>query len=159
MDKVCQKEGLQHQLLKDHRYMFLKNEKHLTARKKQIRDELLLLYPVLGKTYLLKEFFNDLYVFTNNKEEAAGFLAFWGDLVEESKIIPFKKFVNTINSHWSGIINYFQSNISYGVLEDINNKIQLAKRKDSGYRNIGNIINMIYFISGKLKFNYPQYLT
>jgi len=42
-------------------------------------------------------------------------------------------------------------------MEGINNKIQLAKRRARGYRNITNFINMIYFIAGKLKFNYPQY--
>ncbi|MFT7203267.1 MAG: transposase, partial [Algoriphagus sp.] len=28
-----------------------------------------------------------------------------------------------------------------------------------GYRNINNFINMIYFIAGKLKFDYPLYST
>ncbi|HED06000.1 MAG TPA: ISL3 family transposase, partial [Ignavibacteria bacterium] len=44
-----------------------------------------------------------------------------------------------------------------GILEGINSKIQLAKRRASGFRNIDNFINMIYFISGKLKFDYPLY--
>ncbi|MCX6145772.1 MAG: transposase, partial [Candidatus Kapabacteria bacterium] len=44
-------------------------------------------------------------------------------------------------------------------LEGINSKIQLAKKRARGYRNIENFINMIYFISGKLKFDYPLYLA
>ena len=36
-----------------------------------------------------------------------------------------------------------------------NSKIQLAKRRARGYRNINNFINMIYFLCGKLKFDYP----
>jgi hypothetical protein len=39
-------------------------------------------------------------------------------------------------------------------MEGINNKIQLAKRRARGYRNIDNYINMIYFIADKMKFNY-----
>jgi transposase len=60
-------------------------------------------------------------------------------------------------AHLSGIVNYAKSKINNGVLESINSKIQLAKKRAPGYRNIQNFINMIYFISGKLKFDYPQY--
>jgi transposase len=158
MDEVRKKERIQHQLLKNHRYTFLKNEKNLTPNQKEQRNEILELLPIIGEAYRFKELFNDLWEF-NEKEQAAGFLAFWCDLVEEGKIIPFKNFVKTIKAHWSGITNYFESKISNGVLEGINNKIQLAKRRARGYRNTKNFINMIYFISGKLKFNYPQYLT
>jgi len=54
-------------------------------------------------------------------------------------------------------VNYIQSKISNQILEGINSKIQLAKKRARGYRNIENFINMIYFVAGKLKFNYPQY--
>ncbi|MCX8492143.1 MAG: transposase, partial [Cyclobacteriaceae bacterium] len=47
--------------------------------------------------------------------------------------------------------------IANGVLEGINNKIQLAKRRARGYRNIQNFINMFYFLTAKLKFDYPPY--
>ncbi|MDD4150226.1 MAG: transposase, partial [Bacteroidales bacterium] len=40
-----------------------------------------------------------------------------------------------------------------------NSKIQLAKKRARGYRNTKNFINMIYFTCGKLKFDYPLYLT
>jgi transposase len=46
-----------------------------------------------------------------------------------------------------------------GIQEGINKKIQLAKRRARGYRNINNYINMIYLLCGKLKFDYPLYLT
>lgn len=46
--------------------------------------------------------------------------------------------------------------ISNGILEGINSKIQLAKRRDRGYTNIENFISMIYFIAGKLKVDYPH---
>jgi len=36
---------------------------------------------------------------------------------------------------------------------------QLAKRRARGYRNINNFINMIYFLCGKMKFDYPLYFT
>jgi len=60
-----------------------------------------------------------------------------------------------LKSHWSGINNYFKSKLNNGILEGINSKIQLAKKRARGFRNIDNFINMIYFIAGKLKFDYP----
>lgn len=116
------------------------------------------MYPKLGEAYRLKELFWDFWEI-NDKQEAEGYLAFWCDLATDSKIFPFQRAVNTIKAHWSGIINYIESKISNGILEGLNSKIQLAKKRARGYRNTTNFINMIYFICGKLKFNYPLYLT
>ena len=77
----------------------------------------------------------------------------------ESKVQPFIKFANTLKSHWFGIVNYIQTKITNAVLESINAKIQLAKKRARGSRNIKNLINMTYFIAGKLKFDYPHYST
>ncbi len=52
-----------------------------------------------------------------------------------------------------------QTKITNGILEGLNCKIQLAKRRARGYRNIENFKNMIYFLCGKLKFDYPLYFT
>ncbi len=158
MDEVRKKERREHEILKNHKYTFLKKNGNLSPREKQQREELIELLPVIGKAYRLKELFNDLWEF-EDKDEAAPFLSFWCDNVEESGIKPFKEFARMIKLHWSGIINYFDAKISNGVLEGINNKIQLAKRRARGYRNTTNFINMILFIAGKLKFNYPHYST
>jgi hypothetical protein len=61
-------------------------------------------------------------------------------LVLEAVIKPFTK----LKAHWSGIIAYFESKVTNGILEGINAKIQLAKRRARGYRNTRNFINMIY---------------
>ena len=82
---------------------------------------------------------------------------FWCDMVSETTITPFKKFAAMIKSHWTGVVAYFDNGISNGILEGINSKIQLAKRRARGYRNIKNFINMIYFLTGKLKYDYPLY--
>ncbi len=158
MDQVRKQELRLHHQLKGHKYLFLKANKNLSARQKKDRDELLELLPSIGEAYRLKILFDDFWDM-QDEQEAQGFLAFWCDLVEESKIHPLIKFANTVKAHWSGIINYTNSRITNGILEGINSKIQLAKRRARGYGNKENFINMIYFIAGKLKFNYPQYLT
>ncbi len=74
------------------------------------------------------------------------------------RLLPaFMKFARTVKSHWNGIVHFVESRLSNGILEGINHKVQLAKRRARGFRNIDNFINMIYFLCGKLKFDYPRY--
>ena len=158
MDDVRKQQRRKHSLLKGHKYTFLKSNKHLTSQQQAQRQMLIEWYPLLGKAYQLKELFDDFWGM-KNPAEAEGFLAFWCDLAEEAAITPFTKFARTVRKHWKGIVNYIQAPINNGVLEGINSKIQLAKRRARGYRNTTNFINMIYFTCGKLNFDYPQYST
>lgn len=156
MDELRKLERQGNELLKGHKYTLLKNK--LTPRLKEERDLLLEYYPKLGEGYRLKQLFAEFWEL-KDKQEAEGYLAYWCDIVEESKIQPFIKAANTIKAHWTGIINYIESRINNGILEGLNSKIQLAKKRARGYRNTKNFINMIYFICAKLKFDYPRYLT
>lgn len=156
MDELRKAERKEFELLKGHKYTVLYRYENLTTQKQDELDYLLMVYPRLGEAYRLKELFNDFWQI-QNKQDAMAFLSFWCDMVMDTDIHPFKKFVATLKAHWSGIINYVKARINSGIMEGINNKIQLAKRRARGYRNTTNFINMIYFIAGKLKFNYPHY--
>jgi transposase len=158
MDQVRKNERREIFELKGNKYLFLRNDKHLTKEQRENKFYLLAAYPKLGESYRLKELFNGFWDI-QDYEQAAGYLSFWCDLAEESKIQPFIKAAKTIKSHWSGIINYSKSKLNNGILEGINSKIQLAKKRARGYRNIDNFINMIYLVAGKLKFDYPLYMT
>lgn len=156
MDELRKLERRGNDFLKGHKYTLLKSK--LTPKLKEERDILLEYYPKLGEGYRLKQLFSEFWEL-RDKQEAEGYLAFWCDMAEDSGIQPFIKVSKTIKAHWTGIINYIESRINNGILEGINSKIQLAKKRARGYRNTKNFINMIYFICGKLKFNYPLYLT
>lgn len=156
MDKVRQAERKEHEELKGHKYTFLKNQNKLSDKRKKELCELITLFPTLGQAYRLKELFNDLWEM-ETEEEATNFLVAWCQEVENEGIEPFKQFVKTVKSHWTGIVNFCEGEINNGILEGINNKIQLAKRRARGYRCINNFKNMIYFLCGKLKFDYPLY--
>lgn len=154
MDKVRQIERKEHDNLKGHKYTFLKNRNNLSEKKKTALSELIILYPTLGEAYRLKELFNDLWEM-EDEEDSTNFLVDWCKQVEKTNIFPFKQFVKTIKTHWMGIVNFCETEINNGILEGINNKVQLAKRRARGYRCKENFINMIYFLCGKLKFDYP----
>jgi len=156
MDELRKLERKGNDMLKKHKYTFLKNK--LSPKIQDERDFLLEMYPKLGEGYRLKYLFKDFWEL-KDKEEAESYLAFWCDIADDSGIYPFQKTVRTIKTHWKGIVNYTESRINNGILEGINSKIQLAKKRARGYRNTKNFINMIYFICGKLKFDYPLYLT
>lgn len=156
MNKLRQQEYVEHQALKGHRYTFLRRPENLSKSKRSALDEMVKSYPTLGEGYRLKTLFDDLWQ-QENEEDARSFLIDWCEQVELAKIEPFLVFAKTIKSHMSGIVQYARSRISNGILEGINCKIQLAKRRARGYRNKENFINMIHFICGKLSFDYPKY--
>ena len=158
MDKVRRVERIEHEALKGHKYTFLRNRQNLSDKQEKSLSEMIELYPNLGKAYRLKVLFNDLWEMPD-KTAATTFLTNWCTDVEEAKIPAFMAFAKTLKGHWSGIIHFVESRITNGILEGINSKVQLAKRRARGYRNMGNFINMIYFLCGKLKFNYPLYFT
>jgi len=56
----------------------------------------------------------------------------------------------TIKRHWDGVLRWFESGITNGVLEGINSLIQAAKAKARGYRSTRNLISVVYLIAGKL---------
>lgn len=154
MNEVRKTERKEHEELKGHKYTVLKNKDNLSEKKRSELNELITLFPNLGKAYRLKELFNDLWDM-ETKEEAELFLEQWCKEVDREKIPSFMKFVNTVKSHKSGIINFVKTRINNGILEGLNSKIQLAKCRARGFRCIDNFINMIYFLCGKLKFDYP----
>ena len=156
MDNVRRLERKEHDELKGHKYTFLRNKHKLSDKHKKELAKLITLFPTLGDAYRLKELFNDLW-YMETEEEATDFLVDWCKEVEKKGIEPFKKFANMIKAHWTGIVNFCETEINNGLLESINNKIQLAKRRARGFRCTKNFINMIYFLCGKLKFDYPLY--
>jgi transposase len=151
-------ERKEHDELKGHKYTFLRNRENLSDTKEKSLDEMIKLYPTLGEAYRLKVLFNDLWAIPD-KPAAEAFLRQWCAEVDTAKIPAFMKFANTVRAHWSEIMHFVESLITNGILEGINCKIQLAKRRARGYRIINNLINMIYFLCGKLIFDYPLYFT
>ena len=155
MDQVRKGERAGNELIKNHKYTFLRANRKLTEKKRNELEYITMLYPNLGDAYRLKEMFLDVFDI-QDRDQAKGYMRFWCDLVIESGIQPFIKFVNLIKTHWFGIVNYFESRLTNGILEGINSKIQLAKRRARGFKKTTNFINMIFFTSAKLKFAYPH---
>ncbi len=157
LDEVRKAEASEKKLLKGHRFTLLHLRKNLPEKKLQELDTLLLTYPSLGKAYSLKEGLIDILNAATAKIEGAwnDFLK-WMDMAEQSALEPFKKLAATFRGHLFGIKTFFeQGTVTNGVLESLNSKVQLAKRRARGYANVNNFIDMVYYINGGDGFHYP----
>ena len=56
----------------------------------------------------------------------------------------------TLRKHAAGVLRWFTSRITNGLLEAINSLIQSAKARARGFRTTANLKAIIYLIAGKL---------
>ncbi|MNE97392.1 hypothetical protein D3C80_1957320 [compost metagenome] len=68
---------------------------------------------------------------------------------KRSKLEPMMKLAKTIKQHEEGILRWFHSKMTNGFLEGLNGLVQAAKRKARGYRNVENLIAMVYMTANK----------
>lgn len=116
------------------KYALLKNEKDLTEKQKDKLEEVKKVSPTLAKMHELKEEFRDIFETNHNWVEGLLSLADW---LRNSKEY-FPKSFGTIRRWLGEIIAYFDSRTTQGVVEGINNKLKLIKRRGYGFRNFDN---------------------
>lgn len=152
IDELRKAEQVEATELKKSRWIWLHNKSNLNKEQAKRLHYLSICFPTLGQAYQLKEMYKIIWNKAYKKTALEDFKK-WIKLVEKSKIMPLIKFVNTIKSHWSGIINYFDYLYTNAYAEQINSIIQNIKRTARGFRNINNFITMIYFKLGGLEIN------
>jgi len=128
-------QGLMKKVIKGSRFLLLKGQERLTITAKEKLQQLLQLNQRLLKAYVLKEELRRLWGF-NSKKEAERFLLDWINKAFQSGIKKLILFARRILKHLEGILNYFRYPISTAMVEGINNKIKVIKRKAYGYRDI-----------------------
>lgn len=116
------------------KYVLLKNESELTDKEREKLEQLKEVTPKLGKMHSLKEAFRQ--VFENSKDWVEGLFGFSEWLTEALEYFP--KSSQTIKRWLGEIIAYFDQRTTQGVVEGINNKIKLIKRRAYGFRNFSN---------------------
>ena len=79
----------------------------------------------------------------------------WSFWATHSRLEPMKRAAATIRRHWEGILRWFTSKLTNGILEGMNSLIQAAKSRARGYRTNKNFITMIYLLGAKLNFPLP----
>jgi len=154
VDSVRRRESQTEPILKKSRYAILKNEKNLTKAQKEKRDEIILSKFNLQtvKAMHIRESFQLIYS-AETEEEFMRLLKQWYFWATHCRIPEIIAIAKTIKRHWTGIVSWFRSRISNGMLEGINSFIQAAKAKARGYRTFKNFANIIYLLKGNLNFS------
>jgi transposase len=152
VDQVRREEQLERSELKGSRYVWIKNPQNLTNKQIAISDALhpprLNLRTV--RAYHMRLSFQDLWQLPT--DEAEPYLKKWYFWATHSRLAPMIRVARTIRDHWHGVLHWFETRISNGILEGINSLIQAAKAKARGYRSTRNLITMAYLTAGD--FNY-----
>lgn len=116
------------------KYALLKNEKDLTEKQKNKLEEVKKLDKTLANMHQFKEKFRDIFEQNNNWVDGLFSLADW--LRDTQEYFPESS--GTIRRWLGEIIAYFDNRTTQGVVEGINNKLKLIKRRGYGFRNFDN---------------------
>ena len=155
VDQVRRQEQLENKYLKSTRYIWLKNPENLTVKQNDKLKSLSKMNLKTARAYSIKLSLQEFWSI-EDPAAAAAYLKRWYFWATHSRLEPIKEVAYTIKRHWYGIIEYITSRINNGILEGINSLIQATKRKARGYRNVKNMITIIYLTCGKLRIDLPK---
>ena len=141
--------------IKGSAYALGKAPEHLTE-KQQLRIEMIVtMNPQLHRAYKLKEHLRLLLKLTD-VEEAEDELKRWLWRASHSRIPAFKKLYLKIKRHKTHILNTVRYGMSNARVEATNNKIKLIIRKAYGFRNIQNMLDMVYLVCSDIRIPLPN---
>jgi transposase len=150
VDEVRKAERREHgDLLRHSRYLWLRNPSNLTASQADRLAELMRhpLKTVRAYRWMLR--FDAVYELSD-PDQAAVYLRRFTRGARHSRLAPIIRFAQMIDEYWLGIVNWWHSRISNGLLEGLHSLVQAAKRRARGYRSTRNYIAMIHLTAGKL---------
>jgi transposase len=119
-------------ILHGSKYIFLKNESDLNDEEKQKLEEIKKQFADLGKLQEMKEEFRN--IFETQKMLSDGIFKLF-DWIEKAKDL-YKDSVKTVIRWFGEIVGYFENGTTNGMVEGINNKLKLIKRRGYGFRNV-----------------------
>jgi transposase len=133
------------------------NEENLNPTQKGIRQDLCRRYKVLARAMALRDYIQDLWL-CGDAAEAEDHFASWYSWARRSLLPAFKNLAASLKTHLNGILAYFDNLTTSALIEAINGKLQEARRRAKGYRNIENFKAIAYWIAGDLvpELNLPE---
>jgi len=156
VDEIRREEQQDRPELKRTRYLWLKNRSGLRADQISRLEALLRPSSVARRTaraYRLKIAFQEFWDLPPALAEA--YLKRWYFWATHSRLPAMIRVARTIKKNWAGVLHWFHSRISNGMLEAMNSLLQAAKARARGYRTVENLIAMAYLVCGKLDFSLP----
>jgi transposase len=124
------------QLLARSRYLLFKHKDCWTVSQKQRAALMFERYPAIKNAYDMYMKLTNIFRFCNCKEQAFKKLALWFNEVEETGIESFKTVYRSIETHYEGILNYFNNRSTNASAEAFNAKIKAFRASARGVRDI-----------------------
>ncbi|NLG84791.1 MAG: ISL3 family transposase [Firmicutes bacterium] len=143
LDEMRRQEQQEVEDLKHSRYIWLKNQSNLTAAQRRLFEDLSQRNLKTARAYRMKLALQEGYQSPDRATAEEGLKRLYWWLVH-SRLEPMKAMAVTIKGHWNAILNYFDHRRTTGALE-------AARNRARGYRNVNNLITMVYPIAGKLR--------
>jgi transposase len=98
------------------------------------------------RAYKIKLAFQEL--FNQPPDAAEAYLNKWYYWATHSRLPEIVAAAKTVKNHWEGILEWFNSDLTNGVVEGLNGQIQDIKSRARGFRNVDNFITMVYLKLG-----------
>jgi len=154
VDRTRRAERHQYPELKGMRYALLRNEETMNDAQLEFASTILLRKSTMktARAFHLKLAFDELYSM-RTPTAARRYLTRWCNWAVRSRVPAMIDAAKTIRRHFEGVLRWFTSHITNGILEGINSLVQAAKAKARGYRSTRNLITMTYLIAGRLDLN------
>ena len=140
VSEVRREEAKHQGVLTKTRYLWLKNRDNLTKSQERTLNDILALRNMNLKTvraYKIKLAFQEL--FKQPADVSEEYLKKWYFWATHSRIEPIIEAARTVKAHWEGILRWFDSGLTNGVVEGINGEIQEIKARARGFRNIDSV--------------------
>jgi transposase len=150
LDKVRRRTALEldeehRKLLKNQRFLFLRNVENLEPDAKQLLDNLRKVFKELGDVSMMKEALRSIYQMAKNECQAEAAFKNWCSIARQTEIKELADMAKTIENHLSGIVAYWKTDaLSNAGMEGFNNKVRWLIRQAYGFRDKEYFILKIY---------------
>jgi transposase len=132
----------------------LRNPEKLTERQRNELEKIKSLDSKTARAYHIKLALRRLWE-QSTPEEPEKYLRQWYFWATHSRLEPVIRVAKTIKRHWRGVLRFFTSRITSGIVEGLNSKIKTAMKRAYGFKAFEYLRAIIYLVARKLNFPSP----
>jgi len=135
--------------LKKTRWLWLRNARDLTEDQQARFTAVRALAKKTARAYRYREMLQHLYDLPDRTAAEAYFKRWFASAVR-SRLVPVQRVARTLRDHLPGLLRWFESRVTNGLLEGFSSLVQAAKGAARGYRNPNYMATVIYMRLSKL---------
>ena len=126
----------QRKLLKNQRFLFLRNVEDLEPDARHLLDNLRKVFKELGDASMMKEALRSIYCMAQNDFQAEAAFKNWCSMARATGTEELVSMAGTVEKHMKGITAFWRTGgLSNASMEGFNNKIRWLMRQAYGYRD------------------------